>query len=77
MDVKAKIQNALESMICIFIQDTVVDYKMTAKYLKKATLYPVHFSKFNNDIAILISKDNIFHQLINKSVSFNKYIGLT
>ena len=62
--------------MCLFVKDTQVEYKTMGKYLKKATLYPVHFAKFTNSIAIVISKDNILKQLINKSASFMKYIGL-
>ena len=76
MEAKAVIKNILESMVCIFVKDTTVEYKILAKYLKKATLFPVHFMKFNQNIAIIISKDNILKQLINKSASFMKYIGL-
>ena len=76
MEAKSLIRNILESMVCLFIKDTQVEYKILAKYLKKATLFPVHFTKFSQHIAIIISKDNILKQLINKSASFIKYIGL-
>lgn len=76
MEAQAVVKNILESMLCLFVKDTQVDYKILPKYLKKATLFPVHFTKFNQHIAIIISKDNILKQLINKSASFIKYIGL-
>ena len=76
MEAKTLIKNIVESLVCLFVKDTHVEYKTMGKYLKKATLYPVHFAKFSNNIAIVISKDNILKQLINKSASFMKYIGL-
>ena len=73
---KVLIKNVLESMVCLFIKDTKIDHKKLGSYLKKATLYPVHFAPFANNVTIIISKDNILKQLISKSASFMKYIGL-
>ena len=73
---KNLIKNVLESMVCLFIKDTVIAYKKLGSYLKKATLYPVHFSPFADNVSIVISKDNILKQLVGKSASFMKYIGL-
>ena len=76
MEGKANIKNALESMVCLFVKDTHIDGKTMLKYLKKATLYPVHFSKFNSSTAVVVTKDNILRQLISKSANFMKYLGL-
>jgi hypothetical protein len=76
MEAKAAMKNVIESMVCLFIKDTPIDFKIMLKYLKKATLYPVYFAKFNNSTAIVISKDNILKQLISKSTSFMRYLGL-
>ena len=76
MEAKVLVKNIIESMVCLFIKDTNINGKLLVKYLKKATVYPVYFSKFNNSMSIIISKDNILKQLISKSASFMKYIGL-
>ena len=43
MEAKATIKNILESMVCLMLKDTKVHVGTLMKYLKKASLYPVHF----------------------------------
>ena len=76
MEAKSTIKNILESMVCLMIKDTKVKDGTLVKYLKKASLYPVHFSRINNHTTLLITKDNILKQLASKSPQFMKLIGL-
>ena len=76
MEAKATIKNVLESMVCLFVKDTRIEHRALTKYLKKAALYPVYNGQISANMNIIISKDNILKQLINKSPSFLKYIGL-
>lgn len=63
-------------MVCVFVKDSKIDYKVMKKYLEKATIYPAYFSSYNSSTAVLISKDNIIRQLVLKSNNFMKYLGL-
>jgi len=76
MEAKSTIKNILESMICLMIKDTKVKDGTLVKYLKKASLYPVHFTRINAYTTLLITKDNILKQLASKSPQFMKLIGL-
>jgi len=76
MEAKSTIKNILESMICLMIKDTKVKDGTLVKYLKKASLYPVHFTRINAHTTLLITKDNILKQLASKSPQFMKLIGL-
>ena len=76
MEAKSCIKNILESMVCLFIRDTKINGTVLQKYLKKASLYPVHFCKMNNHTSLLITKDNILKQLATKSPQFMRLIGL-
>ena len=76
MDAKTTIKNVMESMVCLFVKDTRVDHRPLSKYLKKAALYPVYNAAMNINMSIIITKDNIMKQLISKSPSFLKYLGL-
>ena len=76
MEAKSTIKNILESMICLMIKDTKVKDGTLVKYLKKASLYPVHFTRINAYTTLLITKDNILKQLASKSPQFMKLVGL-
>lgn len=76
MEAKSSIKNILESMVCLMIRETKINGPVLVKYLKKASLYPVHYSRLNNHTSLLITKDNILKQLASKSAQFMKLVGL-
>ena len=63
-------------MVCLFIKDSPIDHKILKKYLAKASIFPVYFAKYNNSNTVIISKDNVLRQLIQKSPNFLKYLGI-
>lgn len=76
MQSKFTIKNVIESMVCLFIKDTPINHKQMKKYLSKAVIFPTYFEKYNNSTSIIISKDNVLRQLIQKSPNFLKYLGI-
>lgn len=76
MESKFTLKNAIESMVCLFIKDVPIDRKHVKKYLAKAAIFPVYLEKYNQSTTIVISKDNVLRQLIQKSPNFLKYLGI-
>jgi hypothetical protein len=76
MECKTTIKNALESLVCLYVKETKIDHKVMQKYLKKSTVYPAYYGIYSQSTSVLITKDNIFRQLIQKSSNFMKYLGL-
>ena len=63
-------------MVCLFVKDTPLDRKYVKKYLSKAALFPVYLEQYSNSTTVIISKDNVLRQLVQKSPNFLKYLGI-
>jgi hypothetical protein len=76
MESKNTMKNVVESMVGLIIKNTTINDKILVKFLEKASAYPIHFGRLGQKDCIIISKDNILKQLINKSAGFFKHLGL-